>query len=595
MKGILRKITVFLVLLGATIMMAGCGSQGKEILTIVYTNDIHSYIDNVKTDADGNALGNGLRLSKVKALVDDKKQEGKKVLLVDAGDQIQGDIYGAMDEGESIINMMNETGYDLAVPGNHDFDYGVSHLIALSKEADFEYLSCNFRSSATGETVFAASKIVEVDDKKVAFIGITTPETITSSTPVYFQDESGEFVYSFDGMVNASDLYESVQKEIDKVKTEADYVIAIGHIGIGLDEQALGISSMDIIKNTSGLNAFIDAHSHSTVEGTKVKDQKGKEVLLTQTGSYLSAVGVMSVLDNGKITTQLLNDYAREDSKVAELEAECIQVVTDRMGEKIGELENTLFIHDPENLDHRLIRSREMNLGDFAADSIYWFFNDRLEIDCDVAIVNAGGIRTQIGAGDLTYKNVKQVMPFGDMVCLITATGQQILDALEMGAIQIGKWDEEWDIPAENGGFLQVAGLSYTIDASVDNRVDTDQNGLFKGVTGDYKVKDVKIYNRASGTYEDIDLNREYTIGGSNYILRNEGNGLSMFSGDSLLVDFVGLDYVILAEYIKSFGDGINPGIVSTNNSPLMRYEGYLLDYENPFGANRIQIENIEH
>lgn len=594
MNEICKRIMLLVMVTGMLWMLSGCGAQDKDILTIVYTNDIHSYIGNVKTDNDGNISGDGLRFSKIKALVDDRKKEGDAILLVDAGDQLQGNIYGAMDEGDSVVNLMNATGYDVAVPGNHDFDYGVGRLLELSKKADYEYLSCNFKEAESGATVFASSKVYEVDTARVAFIGITTPETITSSTPVYFQDESGEPIYEFEGTQSAADLYECVQEAIDEVKNSADILIAIGHIGTGLDEQNLGISSIDIIHNTSGLNAFIDAHSHSTMEGTRVKDKKGKEVLLTQTGSYLSNVGVMTITEKGNITTKLISDYDRKDSTVASLEDACIEEITERMGEKIGELDTPLYINDPSNLEKRLIRSQELNLGDFAADSVYWFFNKRLEIDCDVAIANAGGLRAPMNAGNVTYKSVKQVMPFGDMVCLITATGQEIKDALEMGATQIGDWDDEWGIPAENGGFLQVAGMTYTIDASVTTGVQTDKNGLFKGVKGDYKVKDIKIYDKTSGTYEDIDPDKEYTIGGSNYILRNEGNGLSMFRGDSLLVDYVGLDYVLLAEYIKSFGEELHPGKICTANSPLKDLKGYKLDYENPFGSGRIVIEHLE-
>jgi len=560
-------------------------SIGEEV-TIIYTNDIHSYIDNVVKDGDGNITGDGLRFSKIAAMVNDLKADGKNVLLVDAGDEVQGDVYGAMDEGVTIIDIMNAVGYNLATPGNHDFDYGMFQFMKNIDSAQFPYVSCNFRTVKTGDPVLPAYKILEAGGKKIAFVGVTTPDTITSSTPTYFQDENGEFIYEIDGNGNMNTLYESVQSAINEAGEEADYVFGLGHIGIGDSS----VTSEEIIANVSGFDAFIDGHSHSTVEGTYVKDKDGKDVLLTQTGCYLNAIGEMTISVDGTISTKLINEYDREDDSVAELEKAWIDEVNAELGEEIGVLESDLYICNPDIANQRLIRAQEMNLGDFCADSIYWFFNDRLELECDVAIMNGGGIRAQLEKGPLTYLSAKSVNPFGNMICLISATGQQILDALEMGVTEIGGWNDEWDCPAENGGFLHVAGLSYTVDSSVPTGVETDDKGLFTGVKGDYRVKDVKIYNKESGKYEHIDLEKEYMLGGINYLLRNDGNGMSMFDDDPLMVDYVGQDYVILAEYIKSFEPDGDMPLINTKNSPLSSYKGYLLDYDNPYGAGRISI-----
>ena len=559
-------------------------------VTIVYTNDVHSYIDNVTKDGDGNVTGDGLRFSKIAAMVKDLRDEGENVLLVDAGDEIQGDIYGAMDEGTTIIDIMRETGYQLATPGNHDFDYGVTQLLKLIETAGFPYVTCNFHSTKTKEIIFSDSYVFEVGDKKVAFVGVSTPKTITSSTPTYFQDEKGEFIYTIDGISDSKDLYTSVQNAIDNVKDDVDYVIGLGHLGVGIDSVKSGWDSKSVISNVSGLDAFIDGHSHTTVEGDIVKDKDGKDVVLTQTGCYLTAVGMMTISADGTITTKLVNDYDREDEAVAKLENDWIDEINQQMNEKIGVLDVPLYVSNPENIKERWIRAKELNLGDFTADSIYWFFNERLGLDCDVAIQNGGGIRSQIDKGDLTYLSAKQVEPFGNMICLIAATGQQIVDALEMGVTVIGEWDDEWNTPAENGGFLQVAGMSYTIDSTVPCGVETDSNKMFDKVNGDYRVRDVKIYNKENGQYEPIELDKTYQLGGINYLLRNSGNGLAMFADDELTVDYVGQDYVILAEYIKNFaGDG-EYAHVNTKNCPLLKYDGYLLDYDNPLGSGRINI-----
>ncbi len=154
----------------------------------------------------------------------------------------------------------------------------------------------------------------------------------------------------------------------------------------------------------------------------------------------------------------------------------------------------TMYINSPDDSDKRLIRSREMNSGDIVSDSVYWYFNEALDIECDAVITNGGGIRAQLDSGDITYMDIKSVEPFGNMICMIEATGQQILDALEMGATVTGEWDEDWDIPAENGGFMHVAGMQYTIDATIPSGVKKKGDGMFESVDGEYRVKDVKIY-----------------------------------------------------------------------------------------------------
>jgi len=595
-----KRVSLILTVLALTLLTAGlltaCGKKGTgEEITIVFTNDIHSYIDNSTTDEDGNITGDGLRFSKVAAMVEDLKAEGKKVLLVDAGDEVQGDIYGAMDRGEQIIDIMNTVGYDLATVGNHDFDYGVERLFELQNMAQFPYVSSNFKSAVTGEQILPATHIFEFDSTKVAFIGVITPEVYTSSTPAYFQNEQGEYIYTFDGCEQPSDLYKDIQDAIDSVRDNVDYVIVLGHIGVGAEEKKAGISAEDIIVNTTGLDAFISGHSHTVIENTQVKDKSGKDVLLTQTGNYLQNIGVMTIGADGKINSKLVSEYDRENEQVAQKEKEWINEVESKMNEQIAVLDSTLYINNPEDKSKRMIRATEMNLGDMTADSIYWFFNERMCLDCDIALVNSGGIRAQITQGNISYFDVKKVCPFGDMICLVSATGQQILDALEMGAAYTGEWDDELDIPAENGGFLQAAGLTYTIDASIPSSVEMDKTGLFKAVNGEYRVKDVQVYNRASGQYEPLELTKVYQLGGNDYMLHNSGNGLCMFKEAETTIDYAGQDYVILAEYMKNFLADGDYARVTTSGSPLASYPGYLMNYEEPYGSGRITILNVDY
>lgn len=602
-----RLVSVIALITAALLCLSGCiqvnvivtekaeesAPEKSGDITIVYTNDTHSYIANVADDEEDEER-DGLRFSKIAAMVEDLRDAGENVLLVDAGDEIQGNIYGAIDEGSTVIDILNATGYQLATIGNHEFDYGVDHLLELTDEAEFPYISCNFKAADGSDLKYADSYIFDVAGKKVAFIGILTPETIASSSPAYFKNDEGEYLYKIVGMDNPDDLMDCVQKAIDEVRSEADYVIALGHVGIGRDAKDKGISSEDIIESVSGLDAFIDGHSHSTVEGVTVKDKDGKDVILTQTGYYMQAFGVMTISEDGTISAKLVDDYDREDEEVAALEKKWIQDVTGQMSEQTGILDSPLYICNPDNNKERWIRAKEMNMGDFAADAIYWYCNEEKSIDCDIAFQNGGGIRSNIEAGDLDYMSAKSVEPFGNMICVISATGQQIIDALEMGANVVGEWDDEWNSPAEFGGFMHVAGLSYTIDAAIPSGLMTDSEGLFKSVDGEYRVKDVKVYNKETGEYEDINPEREYRLAGIRYTLQNCGDGLSMFENDELIADDIEVDYVVLSEYIKSFAaeDGEYPHVNSAN-CPLSSYEGYLLDYENPLGAGRITILNV--
>lgn len=143
--------------------------------------------------------------------------------------------------------------------------------------------------------------------------------------------------------------------------------------------------------------------------------------------------------------------------------------------------------------------------------------------------------------------------------------------------------------------FSVIGGISLLIFIIVF-AIEMDKNEMFKSVDGQYKVKDVKVYNRKTGLYEDLDLEKEYQLGGINYLLRNSGNGLCMFADNNLTVDYVGQDYVILAEYMGSFAQDDNGvSVVNTANSPLASYGGYMIDYENPLGAGRINIENLNY
>ncbi len=591
---------IFGIVLGAlsVLTLASCGndvivinkSDTREDIKILYTNDIHSYIANTTKDKEGNEVA-ALRLNNIAGYYKKLKNDFKNVMLVDAGDEVQGAIYGAIDRGVDMINIMNNVGYDLACPGNHDFDYGMDAFKGFVQEANYPYISCNFKES-NGKNVLDAYKIFEIGGAKIGFVGISTPSTITTSTPTFFQNDKGEFIYTFDGQYKKEDLYNSVQETVDEIKNKVDYVIALGHLGVGIDEQKLGITSIDVINNTTGLDAFIDGHSHTLMEKKIVKSKDNKDVVLTQTGFYLeSGFGVMDITKDGNINTTLVNNIEDKDDNVKNLENALIDKVNNQLGQKIATLDKNLYIMTPGNDRQRIIRARETNMGNIASDSIYWYINESKKLDCDIAFVNGGGLRTGIDAGDVTYLSCKSVMPFGNQICLIKTKGINIKNAIEMGVNVVDGWDDEWNSPAENGGFIHAAGLKYDVDCNVPCHVKTDSSGMFVSVDGEYRVKNLMVYNKNTKEYEPLDDNKEYLLGGTNYLLRNQGNGLTMFNDSELVLDYIDEDYTVFAKYFMAFDNTK----INNQNSPLKGYTNYLYDYENPYGSNRINILNLKH
>ena len=555
---------------------SACWLGDKSDVTILYTNDVHTYIDKQSPK---------LTYAAIADLKQSYQNAGKDVLLVDAGDHVQGTAYGSMDEGASIIKLMNAAGYDAATPGNHEFDYGMDRAKAIMKEADFPYLSCNWVDLRTGLRVLPSVKVFVRGGRRIAFVGVTTPETFTKSTPAYFMDKAQrKYIYDIQGGEDGKKLYDAVQKAIDKAKLLADVVIGLGHLGV--DPSSSPWTSEEVIAHTSGFDAFIDGHSHTVMENKQVQDASGKAVTLTQTGSYFANVGEMTIAADGTITTKLVPTHEGMDATIAAMQTGWVNTVDDMLGEKIAVGDSDFYVSDPAT-GKRRIRSAETNLGDFVADGIYTYFNEVEKLHCDLAIMNGGGIRADVPAGDWTFKTCKQVSPFGNVACLMSVTGKQIQDALEFAARFAGEGGKE------NGGFLQVAGATYEIHTDIPNTVQTDEKNVWIGsATGTPRVQNVKIYDKASGSYLPLDPGATYALAGMNYTLRNLGDGFAMFDGAELIKDYVSEDYLVMATYAMTFDGADAAGLphLSSANSPLAAYPGYLLNYEQPYGAGRITI-----
>jgi len=538
----------------------------EDEVIIYYTNDVHTYIDK------------DLSYDNLADLKTATAEQAAGVLLVDAGDAVQGTAYGSMDKGKTIIGLMNAAGYDLATLGNHEFDYGMDGCMNVIEWAEFPYVSANFyheKDGVVGETVLDAYKVFEVGGKKIAIIGVTTPESFTKSTPAYFQDENGNYIYGIGGGTDGEALYSMVQAAIDAASAEADLVIGLVHLGD--DQSSQPWTSEEMIANTTGLDAVIDGHSHSTVAMKEVADEAGNPVILTQTGEYFGAIGKMTITAEGEISTELVTEWAGSDAAVKAIKDEWMTEIDTQLGQIIGTAEVTLDNYDAEG--ERLVRTQETNTGDFCADALYYLF-DNMGLDVDFAIMNGGGVRNKAITGEMSYKTCKDIHTFGNVACLQTITGQQIVDALEWGARQAPD--------VQVGGFLHVSGLKYTIDASVVSSVQADDKGVWTGApTGEYRVKDVQVYNKETGAYEPIDLAAKYNLAGYNYTLRDLGDGFAMFDGAVNVLDYVMEDYMVLANYVKAFENATVQG----TNSPLnAKYENFGSDYSTTAGSGRITI-----
>ena len=552
----------------------------KTEVTVLYTNDVHTYIDKE------------LSYASVSAMKQDYQKAGKQVLLVDAGDHIQGTAYGGMDEGKTIVQLMNAAGYDAATLGNHEFDYGMARALATVEEADFPYVSCNFyheKNGVAGDPVLDSYQVFNMNGTKVAFVGITTPESFTKSTPAYFQDANGKYIYGIAAGNDGAALYAAVQKAIDAAAKEADYVIALGHLGD--DPSSRPWTSEEVIAHTTGLDAFIDGHSHSTVPMKQVKDKAGNTVVLTQTGSYFAAIGEMTIAADGTITAKLTTEYKNSDEKVAAMQKDWMDKVEGMLGEKIAETDIEFTISDADG--NRAVRKGATNLFDLNADAFYWYINEVANLDCDVAVMNGGGVRATIAAGDWTYKSCKTVNPFGNVLCLMKVPGQMILDALEFGSR---------DTPeSECGGFLSAAGLTYEIDSTVQYTGSQDDKGVWQsGPTGEYRVRNVKIYNKTTGAFEPLDVKKTYTLGGINYTLRNQGDGFNMFqesAGMELVMEGISMEYEAFAAYLKAFKDTDGNGVANITSaaSPLAALKNYPINYENAAGSGRTVVWTAEN
>lgn len=512
--------------------------QKKKDIVILVTSDVHCC-------PQKNFGYAGLYRIREKFL-----KEGCEVMLVDDGDEIEGhgEFFGTVTRGEQVIELMNKMGYDVATPGNHDFNYGPERLIELAEKANYPYVSCNIMKDA--KLVFQPYIIKEVAGKKLAFVGVTTPRTVGFySSQSLFMNAKGKVNYYFNAGKKNSLLFTTVQTYTDKARAEgADYVFLLSHFG-----QAKKYDSWDeittLIASTKGIDAVLDGHSHDAKK-LEVPNADGQIISRIAMGSKLNRIGYVRISgEDGTIKTGIFswNSSGVTASQLFGIKNEMGEEVDKAMAEYkdifygiIGVNKNPLFLTDPNKPDAdgkplRLITRTETNLGDFAADAF------RAITGSDVAFVPADKFKASLPQGDISMRDLYLSLNASKTTITVSVTGQQILDALEWSVRKM---------PDPNSTFLQVSGVTFKVDTKVKSPCKS-KKGSLKEIKGERRVKDARIAG------SPIDPEKKYTLTSYLGLIRSGNGGYNMFKKCKQVKKDGRLDFQILTDYVKNNLNGI--------------------------------------
>ena len=510
-------IVITCILLVISMLPLSAFAVNSEDIVILYENDVHCTVEGY---------------SKLSAMKKELQETHSYVGVVSGGDFIQGNSLGVISKGEYIVNLMNLVGYDAVTLGNHEFDYKLERLAELVDMMDTKPVCCNFQKTGEDTTCYEPYSIVSYGDVDIAYIGITTPSTISSSAPTQFKDENGNYIYTF----HSTDLYDVVQKNIESAQAEgADYIIALSHVGYAEDELYGELEDVEsLIRNTSGFDVVLDAHSHSVIESRTITDKDGNEVLLSSTGTKFEYIGKLTISEENFETELIKTENYKSTDPVVDAYIDEIYAEYSMLGErKVAFSEVDLITKDKDG--NRLVRNNETNLGDLCAEAF------RNAVDADIGYINGGSLRADVPAGDVTFNNLLNVLPFNNTIVLAEISGQTIKDMIEMTMMYY---------PGECGAFPHLSGLTFSFNTSIPSSVVLDEYEDFAGVTGQYKVYNIKVYNKDNGTYEPLELDKTYTIAASNYYLLEYGSGLKMLENTKVIQKDGMLDVEALELYI---------------------------------------------
>ena len=501
------------------------GAEGTK-LVILHTNDMHGYMQ-----ASDTCLG----ISAVAQLKKDYQQQGYDVLLMDAGDYLQGSSFANFTQGESVVEVMNAAGYDVAALGNHEFDYGSDVLEKRISEMNFPAVAANITVDATGEPFIQQNAVFTLSDgTKVGVFGLDTPSTATTSAP---KNTAG---LTF---AQGEELYAAAQAQIDELKgQDCSIIVCVGHLGEETANE--GNNAENVVANTSGLTVMIDGHDH-LVENQTVKDKDGNDVLIAETGYYLKNIGVLTY-ENGKFTDSLVEagTYTGSDPELEKMVAEETAEIEATMQEVVAVTDFELYGEAaPGN------RTQETTMGDLASDAMYWQVTQAAGSAPDAVVLNGGAIRASIKAGEIKLLDIHNVFPFNNQLCTVEVTGAQLLEALE-AATQSS--------PDPMGAFPQVYGIKYTLDTTVPY----EKGELYPGTTYYAPAAPgtrITIHEVAG---KDFDPEATYTIATNEFVATGGDTYYCFAEAGAKTMVYVGyLDYESVLNYMKTELEGTIPEI----------------------------------
>lgn len=494
----------------------------EKPIVVVFESDVHAAVDGY---------------ARLAGICEQQKLFTPYVTTVSCGDFAQGDVVASVSSGENIVEIMNQVKYDVLTLGNHEFDFGITQMFKLTQALDASVVCANFYDLRIGKHPFPAYQIVRYGEVDIAYIGFTTSTTMTNVSPKTFQDDNGNFIYDF----TQGAFYQRAQACIDDARSEgADYVVALAHLGD--EDKGDHASSVSLIKHTTGIDVVLDGHDHHMLADTLIADLDGTSVLLASTGTKFANVGLLTLSTEGTFSSRLVPANSVEAPVSSHIQ-DFVDEIKDKAladGKRVvGVSEVTMSVND--EFGQRMVRNQECTIGNFCADAF------RVVLNTDVAMMNGGGIRSEIRQGDVTYNDLLSVFPYNNTVCVSTITGRQLLDVLEFSVSFL---------PNEDGSFMHVSGLKFEVDASVPPQVVLDEHNLFSHIgEGERRVSNLLVWDKEEQAYKPVDLERSYTLASINYLLRDMG-GSGVFRYTEPKEDNLGQDVEILTSFINQELDG---------------------------------------
>ncbi len=543
----------------------GGGASADDVtekIAIVHTNDVHCGMYNTKTNLGYSALIDFVKTQK-------EAHATGNVTLVDAGDGIQGGVLGAASDGKIPMEVEAACSYDVVTVGNHEFDFGVDNFLELAaSQSGLKYVCANFMDTS-GNLQFDPYHVVEYNvagkQVKIAYLGAVTPTTLTRGDATLFQDADGNFVWDF-LQDDPDKFYATVSTfaQTARLVDGADYVALLAHLGEKGNDDCW--RSDTFVAKTSGIDLVVDGHSHEMYVQT-VKNADGQDVVIAQTGTKFASFGHIEIdpatgeasasLD---VTAKLIESWDGQDEEIAALIAQLSDGVEPLPTDVIGTAEVDLYATAGGDFTGS-VKNQETNLGDLVCDGVRAYYEAQTGKACDLAVVNASGIRKNIAAGKITYGQLLEVEPYCNQMVALEVTGQYILDLLETCAATV---------PEDNNYFLQVSdGMSFTIRTDIPTPVVFDGSTYKEIGSGERRIKNATLNGKA------IDPVGRYTVASSDFVLTRVGK--TPTPSNAADAEKFGFDVLALVDYIR---DDLK-GVVGAG-------------YENPGGAGRIVITDHE-